>query len=486
MCHTVDVETSVAPRALVVGSGLAGLEYARTLAAEGWRVEVISPGRVGRDGATHRVHALAPWILLTAPWVRGDSPERFLTDLKVRGEGDERAGLAEVLAAEAHAAASELIETLDLVPLGEGPSRLPGDEFPRGLRCLPLAGRLLLAPLLKRCEAGGVRLSGRSLAVGVVSDGQRVSGALVLDRTTHEARRIEADAVVLACGGLGAVFPVATVPRWIRGSGLALASAAGALLHRPGLTQALPVTATPPLYFPTSAALLSGTIWIDGRPLPSVSDLEAFTWVMAEALRRGAHVSLEPSGEDAGLLPPRLRRSAAFRADGRVPLTLALHHGIGGVAIDAWGRTSLAGLYACGEAAGGVQGRRRTMGTGLLEAFVFARRAARATSRDIRRAGTAPAGDIAMPPLPADPSALEARLDVLLGPLAVLRPDGEVASALREIREWPGLPAGSLDERGALAGIRRLAALAVLAGESEDRGSGMVVGLQYGAPAKGE
>ena len=457
--QTTDVRTTWTPRALVVGSGLAGLECALELAGARWRVEVLSPGRVGCDGATHRVHALAPWVLLTAPWVRGDSPERFLAALKCRGEGLERGGLTEVLAAEAHAAARELVEKLELVPLGE-PATLPGDEIARGMRCLPPAGRLLLAPLLERCEAAGVRLCGRSLVVGLLTDGVRVTGTLVIDRTRREARQVHADAVVLACGGVGAIFPVTTTPRWIRGSGLALASAAGVLLHHPELTQALPVTATPPLYFPTSAALLSSRIRISDRALAPGSDFGTVTREIGEALRRGATVVLEAPEEGPGMLPPRVRESAAFRAEGRVPLTLALHHGIGGVAIDAWGRTSLPGLYACGEAAGGVQGRRRTMGTGLLEATIFAKRAARAACHDIARAGPAPSrGEARVPPIPLDPAVLEKRLDALMGPLVALRPPGAVASALREIVDWPLQAEQGIEEGGALAAIRRLAAL---------------------------
>jgi aspartate oxidase len=417
------------------------------------------------------VHALAPWILLTAPWVHGDSPERFLADLRRRGQGDERDGLAEVLAAEAHRAARELIELLDLVPLETEPVALPGDEVPRGMRCLPRHRHVLLAPLLRKCEAAGVRLCGRSLALGLLIEEGRATGALVIERGHPEARRVYADAVVLACGGVGAVFPVATAPRWIRGSGLALASAGGALLHHPEMTQALPVTATPPLYFPTTAAMLASTIRVNGRASPSGGDLETVTTEIAEALRRGATVFLDPPGEGTGVLPPRVRESTAFRADGRVPLTLALHHALGGVAIDTWGRTSLPGLYACGEAAGGVQGRRRTMGTGLLEASIFAGRAARAARHDIGVTGPAPsAGEVLMPPLPDEPAVLEERLDQLMGPLVVIRPPEAVKSALHEIERWPLQAGEGILEKGGLAALRRGAALAILSGELTRRG----------------
>jgi aspartate oxidase len=458
------VEKTRRPSALIVGSGLAGLECALNLAINGFSVEVVSPGRVGRDGATHRVHALAPWVLVTAPWVRGDSPELYLADLKRHGEGEERCGLAEVLAAEAHTGARDLIEALDLEPLPGGPVTLPGDELPRGLRCLARGGHVLLAPLLKRCESAGVRLAGRSLVVGIAANGGRATGAVVLDRATRNVRTVNANAVVLACGGVGAVFPVTTAPRWVRGSGLALASAAGALLHRPESTQALPVTAAP-LYFPTSAALLASRIRINGRVVAPFRDVEALTLAIGEALLEGATVALEPSEEDPASLPPYLRESAAFRVERTVPLTLALHHGIGGVAIDTWGRTSLPGLYACGEAAGGVQGRRRMMGTGLLEAFVFARRSARAMCRDVMAGGAPSAVEILAPPDPADAAVLEGRLDALMGALVALRPGKAVASALRELEGWPEEGEPGTYEKAALAGIRRLAAVTILKGE---------------------
>ena len=152
---------------------------------------------------------------------------------------------------------------------------------------------------------------------------------------------------------------------------------------------------------------------------------------------------------------------------------MALHHGIGGVAIDAWGRTSLPGLYACGEAAGGVQGRHRTMGTGLLEAAVFGKRTAQAINRDRKGCRPRPQGvrRAVFPGLPIGPAALESRLDELLGPLVVLRPPEAVDSAVRCLTEWPldDREPSQASEAGALAGIRRQAALEMLGAFREDQ-----------------
>jgi aspartate oxidase len=86
-------------------------------------------------------------------------------------------------------------------------------------------------------------------------------------------------------------------------------------------------------------------------------------------------------------LPYMLRR---YRAAGIDPLKEpiltypVLHYQNGGLVIDAEGRTTLDGVYACGEIAGGTHGRNRMMGNSLLECCVFGRRAGRAAAEEAR------------------------------------------------------------------------------------------------------
>ena len=225
----------------------------------------------------------------------------------------------------------------------------------------------------------------------------------------------------------------------------------------------------------TTAALLRGRILIDGVPLLPPSGLDEATRAVARALRSGRAVTLECSGDGAEVLPERVRGSNTFRHTGQVPLTVATHHGIGGMAIDAHGRTSLAGLYACGEAAGGVQGDRRTMGTGLLEARVFGSRVGEAVRHDLAKLGPAPSALTESPDLgalPADPEGLEQRLDDLLRPLTTLRPQAEVAAALSELERWPSTRCDQRIEKAVLASLRLEAARVILQDSLVGAGSG--------------
>jgi L-aspartate oxidase len=92
--------------------------------------------------------------------------------------------------------------------------------------------------------------------------------------------------------------------------------------------------------------------------------------------------------DDANVsLPYMLRR---YRAGGIDPLAEpiltypVLHYQNGGLVIDEHGETTLEGLYACGEIAGGTHGRNRMMGNSLLECTVFGRRAGQAAAEKAR------------------------------------------------------------------------------------------------------
>ena len=100
--------------------------------------------------------------------------------------------------------------------------------------------------------------------------------------------------------------------------------------------------------------------------------------------RHDAH----PRGRRGVSLPYMLRRYRGRRASTRSTEKIftypVLHYQNGGLVIDTDAETTLEGLYACGEIAGGTHGRNRMMGNSLLECVVFGRRAGRAAAEKAR------------------------------------------------------------------------------------------------------
>ncbi|MXY72320.1 MAG: FAD-binding protein, partial [Dehalococcoidia bacterium] len=97
----------------------------------------------------------------------------------------------------------------------------------------------------------------------------------------------------------------------------------------------------------------SDHVWLDCTALGRVDPIERFPGIAALCGERGVDLRHDP-----------------------VPVAPAAHYLMGGVRTDSWARTTVPGLYACGEtAATGVHGANRLASNSLLETVVFAKRA---------------------------------------------------------------------------------------------------------------
>ena len=178
------------------------------------------------------------------------------------------------------------------------------------------------------------------------------------------------DAVVIATGGIGGLYDDSTNPPGSFGQGLALAARAGAVLADMEFVQFHPTALdarTRPMPLVSEAVRGEGAILVDDAG-------ERFMVGMSRApSSRRATSSLARSGAGApragASSSTRARRSAArfaarfpaiaaaCRAAGidparePIPVRPAQHYHMGGIAVDAEGRSSIAGLWACGEAA---------------------------------------------------------------------------------------------------------------------------------------
>jgi L-aspartate oxidase len=143
-----------------------------------------------------------------------------------------------------------------------------------------------------------------------------------------------------------------------------------------------------------------------------------------------------------------------------IPVAPACHYASGGVATDLDGRSSVAGLYACGEVAcSGVHGANRLASNSLLEGLVFSRRIAAAVTGDLPPAQE-PAADRRTPGLvPAEATA--AVQHVMTEHAGVLRSDRGLAEAERRLAEI-GSTQGALPDTGSWEATNLLTVAAVL------------------------
>ncbi len=415
---TTGVDRTVVADVVVVGSGAAGLTVA--LGAAPRRVAVLTPGRLGSDGSS-------AWAQggIAAALGTDDDPRLHAEDTETAGAGlvePEAARLLTHGAAEGIRRLRERGARFDVDGVGEP---LLGREAAHcRRRILHANGDATGAEVMRALRetarrAGHLTLHEETRAVEIVTDtaGGRTCGVLAVDGEGHRVF-FRASAVVLATGGLGALYRYTTNPPWVRGEGLALAARAGARLvdlefvqfHPTALRvdgdtdrRGRPVGRTEPLPLLTEALRGEGAVLIDEtghRFMPEVHpDAElAPRDVVARAIhhkrREGGEAFLDARAAVGARFPERFPTVyAACRERGidprtePMPVTPAAHYHMGGVATDLDGRSSLPGLWAVGEvAATGVHGANRLASNSLLEALVMGGRVA----EDVRHRSATP------------------------------------------------------------------------------------------------
>jgi len=220
--------------------------------------------------------------------------------------------------------------------------------------------------------------------------------AVPVDQPGAAPELFQAGATVLAAGGVGALYAVTTNPSETRGDGLAMAARAGALIGDPEFVQFHPTAINigrDPAPLATEALRGEGAILVNGRGerfMPAVHDLAELAPrdVVARAIHRqirsGQGVFLDCRKAVGASFPERFPTVyAACRGAGidpvaePIPVAPAAHFHMGGVATDTFARSTLKGLWVCGEAAStGAHGANRLASNSLLEAIVFGARAA--------------------------------------------------------------------------------------------------------------
>ncbi|MFE7186201.1 L-aspartate oxidase [Streptomyces erythrochromogenes] len=390
---------------VVVGSGVAGLTAALRCAAAGRRTVVVTKARLD-DGSTR-------WAQggIAAALGEGDTPEQHLDDTLVAGAGlcDEEA--VRLLVTEGPDAVRRLIDTGAVfdtsAETGEIELTREGGHHRRRIAHAggDATGAEISRALVEAVHAAGIETVENALVLDLLQDAQgRTAGVTlhVMGEGQHDGvGAVHAPAVILATGGMGQVFSATTNPSVSTGDGVALALRAGAEVSDLEFVQFHPTVlflgpdaeGQQPLV--SEAVRGEGAYLVDGDGVRfmvgqhELAELAPRDIVAKGIMRRmqeqGAqHMYLDARHFGARMWEQRFPTIlAACRAHGidpvtePVPVAPAAHYASGGVRTDLQGRTTVPGLYACGEVAcTGVHGANRLASNSLLEGLVFAERIA--------------------------------------------------------------------------------------------------------------
>lgn len=289
-----------------------------------------------------------------------------------------------------------------------------------------ISNALLRTARKKSSTQPDLKLIEHCYAFNLLNDGQSISGAEVLHNGV--VKQIYASHIVLATGGAGQIFSRTTNPLVATADGLALAYRSGAVLADLEFVQFHPTAlALPgaPAFLISEAVRGAGAILKDDHGNAFVKNFHpdgdlATRDVVARAIHQtmlsnnlpSVDLDLRPIGKQTLLqrFPNIVETCRQFGVDPlqqAIPVCPAAHYFMGGILSDAWGRTSLPGLYAIGEVAcTGLHGANRLASNSLLEAGVMALKLADLLSDDSGRisgAGQANRAPQSTPPTPSAP-----------------------------------------------------------------------------------
>jgi L-aspartate oxidase len=386
------------PGVVIVGAGLAGLFTALKLAP--LPVTVVSPARFG-EGAS----SLWAQAGIAAALAEGDSPEAHAADTIKAGAGIVDEEIALLMAREARQRIEDLLSYG--VPFDkdlEGHLSLGQEAAHRSRRILHVkgdtAGRAIMHALTDaaRRTPSITVLEGFSARDLVLCDGKVAGIELVpVDGSSFSrAMVLRARAVVLATGGAGQIFAITTNPSEARGEGIAIAARAGAVIADAEFVQFHPTAidvGRDPAPLATEALRGEGAVLINARgerfmrTVHEDAELAPRDVVARGVWReiqsgRGVFLDCRMLGADfAARFPTVFAACMAAGVDPTrepIPVAPAAHYHMGGISTDARGRSSVEGLWACGEVAStGAHGANRLASNSLLEAAVFGARVAR-------------------------------------------------------------------------------------------------------------
>lgn len=418
---------------LVIGGGGAAGRAAIEAAQKGVSVTVVMKETYLHSGATaYQVSEMAGFNVGDGVCDKTDSPQGHYEDIMAAADGMAEPELARIVADEAQ-------DTLKTLQSWGVPYEMDGDHFLAFKSCFSTKPRTHVIkrhgePILKamgqQLERYPITWMEKSMALELLQDASgRCVGAVIADQE-NQLHVIYAKATLLATGGAGQVFEKNLNPADVTGDGYALGFRAGAELINMEFMQAGIGISYP------FTSLLNAYIWA-GQPALTNRLGEQFlekelpdgicaqdvmlahsnhfpfscsdnSYLLENAVQKqiqegfgtdegGAYMDLrhmtdtyiDRLDERVGLKKMWPIAKAFYASCGvdvsKEPVQIACFaHAInGGLRIDTCGRTTVPGLYAAGETAGGPHGADRLGGNMLLTCQIYGRRAAEAAVEEI-------------------------------------------------------------------------------------------------------
>ncbi|MBW1782721.1 MAG: L-aspartate oxidase [Deltaproteobacteria bacterium] len=396
---------------LVIGSGIAGLSFALQAAGTG-TVAVVTKKEKSEGSTNYAQGGIA------SVFDRDDSFDLHIKDTLTSGDGICHEDIVRIVVEEGPARVEELIsmgvrftcqkENQGFLDLG----REGGHSKRRIVHTKDLTGREVERILLERvAENERIQIFENHMAIDLITKSKLIRrgiitsetretcwGAYVLDVDRSEIITFLAGVTVLSTGGAGKVYRYTSNPDIATGDGVAIGYRAGAKVANMEFVQFHPTC----LYHPLAKNfLISEAVRGEGGVLLNKTGdrfMEKYHPLKDLAFRdivaRSIDMELKKSGDECVYLDIS-HRGGAFVTDHfphiyetclkyqiditkePIPVVPAAHYMCGGLLTDAYGKTTLDHLYAIGEVAcTGLHGANRLASNSLLEALVFARRAA--------------------------------------------------------------------------------------------------------------
>ncbi len=395
----MEIETTF----LILGSGIAGLTYALEVAAHS-KVLIVTKKESAESNTNYAQGGIA------SVWDSEDSFQSHIADTLKVGAGLCHEKTVKIVVEEGPARVKKLIELgvafskkenekLDLGQEG-------GHSARRVLHAGDFTGREIERALIAQIKAHpNITILEHHIAIDLITTEKlnlagpkKILGAYVLNRLSGSIKTVRCKVCLLATGGAGKVYLYTSNPDIATGDGLAMAWRAGASVANLEFIQFHPTC----LYHPQAKSFLISEALRGEGAILRLKNGEEFmqnyhpqkSLAPRDVVARAIDSELKSRGDEYVLLdithqPPSFIQERFPNIYDRclqygfdltkepIPVVPAAHYVCGGVVVDEQGATGIEGLYACGEVSfTGLHGANRLASNSLLEAVVFAKRAA--------------------------------------------------------------------------------------------------------------